>query len=162
MEKLTVKELKIELKGLDKSELVELCLRLAKFKKENKELLNYLLFESSDEAAFVESVKDEVNELFDAINLRTHYLFKKGVRKILLNIKKYCRYSKNTNTEVELLVFFCLRLKSFPSYLNSSSRLINLYNSQVELINKKVLTLHEDLQYDFEADLKKLQLIVKH
>lgn len=162
MDKITVKELKNELKNIDKSELVELCLRLAKFKKENKELLNYILFESSDEATYVENIKLEVEEQFSLINLRTQYLFKKGVRKILLNIKKHCRYSQNKNTEVELLIFFCLKLKTFPSYLNNSSRLINLYNTQVTLINKKVRTLHEDLQFDYEQDLKNLQLIEKY
>ena len=46
----TVSELKEELKHLPPAQLLELCLRLARFKKENKELLTYLLFEAHDTA----------------------------------------------------------------------------------------------------------------
>ena len=49
MRSASVHEIKQELLTLKPAELVELCLRLAKFKKENKELLNYLLFEAQDE-----------------------------------------------------------------------------------------------------------------
>ena len=56
MKAVTIKELKEELINCTPKELRELCLRLARFKKENKELLTYLLFES-DEALFIESVK---------------------------------------------------------------------------------------------------------
>ena len=50
MKYLTLKEIKQELNALSKEEVQELCLRLSRFKKENKELLAYLLFESKDEA----------------------------------------------------------------------------------------------------------------
>ena len=39
-----VKAIKDDLKMRSKEELQELCLTLSKFKKENKELLTYLLF----------------------------------------------------------------------------------------------------------------------
>ena len=38
--------IKKELHHLSSDKLMELCLRLSRFKKENKELLTYLLFES--------------------------------------------------------------------------------------------------------------------
>ena len=57
MKAATVHQIKQELKTLQPEELLELCLRLSKFKKENKELLTYLLYESADEATYVESVK---------------------------------------------------------------------------------------------------------
>ena len=59
MKAVTVKELKTELVDRSHSELMELCLRLSRFKKENKELLTYLLFESSNEAGYINSVKIE-------------------------------------------------------------------------------------------------------
>ena len=46
MKPATVKQLKDELKTKDSSELVELCINLAKFKKDSKEYLSYLLFEA--------------------------------------------------------------------------------------------------------------------
>ena len=41
--------IKKELKHLPKEELIELCLRLGKFRKENKAMLTYLLFQADDE-----------------------------------------------------------------------------------------------------------------
>mgnify|MGYP000642523159 CR=1 FL=1 len=49
MKAVTIKQLKDELSHKTANELKELCLHLARFKKENKELLTYLLFESHDE-----------------------------------------------------------------------------------------------------------------
>ena len=48
MKAASISEIKTELKGLPPAQLTELCLRLARFKKENKELLTYLLFEAND------------------------------------------------------------------------------------------------------------------
>jgi len=158
MKAVSVKELKEELKHHTPKELLELCLRLAVFKKENKELLTYLLFEASNELSYVESVKNEINEQFEQINKKTYYLMKKSVRKILLHVKKYIRYSQNKQTEVELLIYFCTKLKDLkPSYRNSP-RLINLYNGQIELIKKTLPALHEDLQHDFGMELNELSI----
>ena len=60
MKSATVRELKTELQEKSPKEILELCLRLSRFKKENKELLTYLLFESSDEQSYIESVKEEL------------------------------------------------------------------------------------------------------
>ena len=94
MKAVTVKELREEITNCTPKELRELCLRLARFKKENKELLTYLLFESSDEALFIEGVKKEVDEQFEQINKKSHYFIKKSFRKILRTIRKYGRYSQ--------------------------------------------------------------------
>jgi hypothetical protein len=61
MKTATVRELKQELSHLSHNEILELCLRLSKFKKENKELLTYLLFEESNESIYIENVKIEVD-----------------------------------------------------------------------------------------------------
>ena len=42
-------EIKKTLMLMDRSELLDACLRLARFKKDNKELLTYMLFLSKDE-----------------------------------------------------------------------------------------------------------------
>jgi len=156
MKAATVKELKTELNRRSEKELIELCLRLSKFKKENKELLTYLLYESDNEARYVQSIKEEVDEQFSDINRKSFYFIKKGVRKILRNIKKYIRYSKKKETEVELLIYFCQKLKSFSPSMNRSTVLKNIYRRQIELIKKAISTLHEDLQYDFGNELEEL------
>ncbi|MFK5957881.1 MAG: hypothetical protein QM495_03310 [Lutibacter sp.] len=156
MKAVTVKELKTELINSSQSELIELCLRLSKFKKENKELLTYLLFESSYEEGFIVSVKQEIDEQFELVNTKTYYFIKKSVRKILRTIKKYIRYSKNKETEVELLLYFCQKLVHFKPSIQNNTVLKNIYIREKISIQKKLLTLHEDLQYDYNSALEKL------
>lgn len=156
MKAVTSKELKQELVNRPAKELVDLCLRLARFKKENKELLTYLLFESENEAAYIKSVKAEIDEQFSKVNKKTYYLMKKSIRKILQNLKKYIRYSPKKETEVELLIYFCVRLKNFKPSIFKSVRLESLYYKQIEMISNKLKTLHPDLQYDLGEELKAL------
>lgn len=156
MKAVTVKVLKTELNNRSHSEILEICLRLSKFKKENKELLTYLLFESSYEEGYIETVKLEIDEQFELINTNTYYFIKKSVRKILRMIKKYIRYSKKKETEIELLLYFCEKLKAFRPSINNNTVLKNIYLREIESIKKKLLLLHEDLQYDYNLELEKL------
>lgn len=156
MKPASVKELKDELKFRTKEELLEFCLRLAKFKKENKELLTYVLFDSTDEDDYVAKVKQDIQSQFEAINLRNYYFIKKSVRKILKEVKKYIRYSGKKETEVELLLFFCFQLKGLRPDYKGSPVLKNTFNRQVAQIEKRLSGLHEDLQYDYAEDLREL------
>lgn len=78
MKTATVSEIKKELNYRSTDELMELCLRLARFKKENKELLTYLLFESEDEEAFIMGVKRRMDEQFEGINTNSYFYIKKA------------------------------------------------------------------------------------
>jgi hypothetical protein len=156
MKAATVKELKDELGRCSQKEILDICLRLSKFKKENKELLTYLLYESKDEMAFIENVKNEVDIQFEQINKKSYYFIKKSVRKILRMIKKYIRYSQKKETEVELLIYFCHKLNNFHPSINKNKVLQKLYLQQIESIRKTVSKLHEDLQYDFGKELDEL------
>jgi len=132
-------------------------LRLSRFKKENKELLTYLLFESANETTYIESVKHYIDGQFEIINTKSYFYIRKSVRKILTNTKKYIRYSQHKETEVELLLYFCTKLKGFKPSIKNSPRLQNTYNRQIELIKKVIATLHEDLQYDYNLTLEELE-----
>lgn len=156
MKAASLKEIKTELNHRSTQELLELCLRLSKFKKENKELLTYLLFESADEEAFTQSIKDKVDTEFETINTKTFFYIKKSIRKILRELKKFIRYSQNKETEVELLLYFCHKLKTFTPSIKRNTTLTNLYNRQIDYIEKKVASLHEDLQYDYNLELEEL------
>jgi hypothetical protein len=156
MKAVSVKDLKEELANCTPKEVRDLCLRLARFKKENKELLTYILFESSDEGLYLDGVKKEVDDQFKMINRKSHYLIKKGLRKILRTIRKYARYSQKKETEVELLVYFCARLDKFSPSIHRNTGLQNLYNRQKETIIKKITLLHEDLQFDYKTEMEKL------
>ena len=82
-----VKAIKQELKIRSRDELIELCLNLSKFKKENKELLTYLLFEADDENYFIRGIKEEIKTQFEQVNRKSYYYVKKSIRKILRNTK---------------------------------------------------------------------------
>lgn len=153
MKAATVKQLKDELSTRSPKELLELTLRLSKFKKENKELLTYLLFESHDEEGFIVSVKQEMDEEFENVNRKTYYLMKKGIRKILKNVKKYARYSLKKETEVELLIYFCTKMKTLYPPIRRNVTLENMYYRQIAMVRKKLPKLDEDLQYDYEMEL---------
>lgn len=156
MKAASVKEIKQELGTKSQKELLEICLQLSKFKKENKELLTYLLYEASDEASYIVNVKEEIIQQFELINRTSYYFIKKSVRKILRNTKKYIRYSKKKETEVELLIYFCAQLKNMSPPMEKSTALHNIFLRQVESIKKAISALHEDLQYDFGVELDEI------
>lgn len=156
MDTLTVNEIKKELVGQSNQELVKLCLRLAKFKKENKELLSYLLVHAEDENAYIESVKTEIDVQFQGINRQNYYYIKKSVRKILSHIRRCARYSQKKETEVELLIYFCSKLKHFTPAIQGNQVLVNIYKTQISKVQKLLQKLDEDLQYDHGKELEKL------
>ena len=148
-----VKAIKEELKNRDREELTELCLSLSKFKKENKELLTYLLFEADDENYYIKGIKEEIEIEFDEVNSKSYYYIKKSIRKILRNTKKNIRYSKKKQTEVELLLFFCKKLKEFSPSIAKSIPLSRIFDREIMKIKKILLTLHPDLKYDYETEI---------
>lgn len=156
MKSATVSQLKKELNDRSPDELLDLCLRLAKFKKENKELLTYLLFEATDEDAYIESVKREMAAQLAIINTKNYYWMRKSIRKTLKEIKKYIRYSQKKETEVELLLDFCIQLKTLSPPIDNDKTLQNLLDRQLALVRKTINGLHEDLQYDFNQKLEDL------
>ena len=158
MKAVTVKEIKTELSHRSHDEILKLCLQLSKFKKENKELLTYLLFESENEDIFIASVKLEIDEQFELINTKTYYFIKKSVRKILRIIKKYIRYSKLTETEVTLLLYFCEKLENLNPSIKKNTVLLNIYKRELDNAKKKTLLLHEDLQNDYNITINKLSI----
>ena len=149
MKAATVSQLKKELQHRNPDELLALCLRLARFKLENKELLTYLLFESDNEEGYIETVKSVMEAQFSEINTSNYYYIKKSVRKILRGLRKYIRYSSKKETEVELLLYFCKLLSDLKPPFQRNRTLSNLYERQMMGIKKKISALHEDLQYDY-------------
>ena len=156
MKPVTIKKIKDELHYKSSQELIELCLKLSKFKKENKELLSYLLFDAEYEESYINSVNEYITLLFADINTKSFFYIRKSVRKILKLTKKYIRYSKKKETEVELLLHFCKELKYISPSISKSPRLLNVYNRQLILIKKAIATLHEDLQYDYQLEFDQL------
>jgi hypothetical protein len=159
MKPVTVTILKKELQQHTQQELIEICLKLAKFKKENKELLTYALFDSRDEDEYIREIKEEMDLEFSKLNHDSLYYVKKSTRKILRLIKKYIRYSKKKETEADVLLHFCKKLKELKPSHKRSLQMINIYDRQLEMAKKAISTLHEDLQYDFILEVEELDEI---
>jgi hypothetical protein len=148
----SLSEIKRELSELDSDALRVLCMRLAKYKKENKELLTYLLFEAHNEQAYVERIKEEITELFTGLPTNT-YLLKKSIRKILRIVNKQIKYSSVKQTDLEVRIFFCTKMKEAKISHQHGSVLFNLYQQQLKKINAILGKLHEDLQGDYQPQI---------
>jgi len=153
MKAASINEVKKELQTLDADALRELCMRLAKYKKENKELLTYLLFEAHNEQSYIEGVKEELNELFTTLPATNVYLIKKVLRKILRVANKQIKYSGIKQTELELRIYFCVKVKAARIPLTTGTVLYNLYQQQLKKISAVLEKMPEDLQADYERDL---------
>jgi hypothetical protein len=156
METSSLAHLKKELNTMAQPQLVELMIRLGKYKKENKELLHYLLFESHDEQTYINNIKAEVEDQFKEVNRTTVYFAKKTIRKILRGIGKHIKYSNKSETTVELLIHFLQQFKKLPNNFYESTVIINMYAAQLKKINKELGKLHEDIQYDYRKEIDDL------
>ena len=150
----SLQETKKELRTLDAESLQELCIRLARYKKENKELLNYLLFEAGNEQAYIENVKEELIELFKTVPSSNVYYVKKSLRKILRYANRQIKYSGIKQTELELRIFFCTKMKEAKIPRQPGTVLFNLYQQQLKKIESAFAKLPEDIQADYERELK--------
>lgn len=157
MEAASIRDLKKELKEYSQPELAELCLKLAKFKKETKEFLTYLVYEADDEESYILSIKERMDEQFDQINAYSYYIIKKSIRKILREAKKFIRFSKQKKTEAEVLLHFCRRLSEMKPSIKRNTVLSNILERQLTMAEKAIGTLHEDLQYDYQSELEEIR-----
>lgn len=158
MQTASLSKIRKELKTLPPDELIELVNRLARYKKENKELLDYLLFESADEQGYIDQVKREMEGEFETINVTNLYWARKSIRRILRVTNKYIRYSGKGETEIELRAHFCRTLRDSGIPFRRSAALVNLYDREVERIVKAIKKLHEDRRIDFAGVVEELSL----
>lgn len=156
----SLSDIKKELSGRTYKELYDIILRMSKFKKENKELLSYLLMDSMNETEYIRQIKDAISIDFSEANLYSIRVAKKNVRKILSNATKFIKYSGLKQTEVELLIHFCNEFINFEVHLLYSPMLNNIFDRQIIKIKKALSTLHEDLQYDYTEEIKSLESIL--
>jgi len=157
MKAASLNELKQELVTLPPKTVLELCLRLARFKKENKELLSFLLFNAQDEEGYVESIKHEINDDFWNLPRGNMYIVKKGLRKILRSISKYSKHVAKKESEVELLIHFCNNLNNSGINFKNNKALSNLYDGLIKKLITITDQLHEDLKFDYKKQLDRLQ-----
>jgi hypothetical protein len=157
MKAAALSDIKKELEHLQPKELLDLCISLAKYKKDNKEYLGYLLFEAHDKLQFIKEVKEEIDEHFELLKLQSNlYYVKKSLRKLLRIITKYTKYIDDKGLSAEMYIYFCTKLKNSGIPYHKSQMLVNLMEQQLKKINTLITTLHPDLQNDYLRDLEKI------
>jgi hypothetical protein len=158
MKAASLNEIKRELKHVDPEQVLDFCLRLAKHKKENKELLTYLLFESGNESSYVANVKHQIDEHFLTLPKGNVYFVKKTLRKILRFVNRQVKYSGIAETELDLRIYFCHKIKSEKVPMPGGTVLYNLYQQQLKRIHDILNNLPEDFQADYDRDIKRLAI----
>lgn len=141
-------DLKKELQHLSPAEIAALCLRMVRFKKENKELLTYLLFKADDPEAFVQEYKAEMDEQFKQLPGKSYHTVK-ALRKIALQMNNQIRYAGSETVKVELLLHFCHNYIDYVYYHSSYKPLHNVFYRFAEKVKLAIQKMHEDLQHDY-------------
>jgi hypothetical protein len=150
-----LQDIKKELQHLPAAEMGELLLRLARYKKENKELLAYILFDANNEAAFIEKVKAESGFMFSQLPSRS-YDAAKSLRKILRLLAKYTKFTGSKEAEIDLLMSFCHNYVDYIDRKISYKPLRMILTRQLLKIRTLIGKLHEDLQYDYTEEYNSL------
>jgi hypothetical protein len=156
MKAASVQELKRELLILPPKQVIELCLKLVRFKKENKELLSYLLFDAHDPEAYVLAVKQEMDQQFAELPTSNWFIIKKALRKILRGIAKSSKHTNSKEADVEMMIHFCVNLKNSGIRFRSYKALSALYEQQLKKLHVLVEQVHEDLRFDYKKQLERL------
>jgi len=148
----TISQLKKELVMLDQDDLLDVCLRMAKFKVESKELLTYLLFKADDEAGYANDLSDEIDQLLSVPG----QIHKKTLRKIVRWMDKSLRFSGNKETELQVRIHFCRRIRDKKISFGNCRVSANMYATQLKKIDKAIDKVHPDLQFDFNQQMSGL------
>ncbi|MFP4288330.1 MAG: hypothetical protein ACLFQS_03655 [Bacteroidales bacterium] len=158
----TISEIKNALKSLDAKAISELCLELARYSKENKELLTFLIFEKEDEPLYIKESIAEMDAQFVNINTKAGFFAKKQVRSLLKLAQRRIKISRSKKVEVELIIHFCSLLQKLPDNVYYYPVIFNIFKRQFEKVKKTIDTLHEDLQYDYNLMLEDSLKTHKH
>ena len=144
-------EIKRTLMLMDRSELLDACLRLARFKKDNKELLTYMLFLSQDEQGYA----NYLCGIIDGHFRETPNAHKKTLRKIIRWMNKCLRFSGVKETEVQVRMHFCQALRDSQTPFRKHRVMLNMYTGQIKKIRKAIEKFHDDIKRDVERDISK-------
>ena len=149
MKSATISQLKKELATLDRDDLLDVCIRLAKFKVESKELLTYLLTRADDEIGYANELCDEIDEHLN----KPGRIHKKTLRKVIRWMDKSLRFSGDKETELQVRIHFCRRIKDKQISFGDCRVSENMYATQLRKIDKAIDKVHPDLQFDFTQQL---------
>ena len=155
METPKLNTLKKELLKLPAQELVNCLTRLAKYKVENKELLNFLLFYQENTDDYITEIKQIIEDAFDGLPT-SDYLKIKVLRKAIRIMNKHLKFVAEKKQDTELLLFFCQIFIEKRVYRTKLRALQNLFIRQFMRLQKSIDKLEEDLQFDYGRELEEL------
>jgi len=155
MEKTSLSEIRKELSFIPREELVAICLRMARFKKENKEHLAYLLFQK-DEAEFIAEINEEITDTLADIHWMNTLQAKKALQKTLRNISKNKKFSLSKIYEMEAMLHFIRTMMEKEIPHSSSAYLHQFYSKQVVKLPKILGSLNEEIQTDYRDEVEAL------
>jgi len=145
----SLQDIKKQVQRLPQEQIALLCIRLAKFNKENKEFLTYLLFEAANEQAFIENLKGEIGLMFSRLPAASQDALK-GIRIILRMIGKYTKFIASKQAELELTLNFCSNYIQYIGKRNFNKPMQLIFTLQVTKMKTLMGKLHEDLQFDYK------------
>lgn len=144
--------LKKALLRLEHGELLDICQRLIRFKKENKELLTYLLFLSDDEQSFVDYLCGEIDESF----IEHPNSHKKTLRKVIRWMDKCIRISGVKDTEAQVRIHFCRALNESKTNYLRSRVMTNMYTGQIKKATRAIEKFPDGAKREYEFELQEL------
>lgn len=151
-----IKEIRRELKELDKEELQELILKVSKYNKEVKGYLVHLLFESDDITYFQNEQKQKLEEFFSALPFTNFKIAKKSLSRIQKYLNLQLKYAKSKEVEIELRGTFLLLFRKKVMGKSFSHKLTNMYDRNY----KYVIAAHDKLEDDLKNDYNDLLTIL--
>jgi hypothetical protein len=95
--------------------------------------------------------------MFLELDGRNLYITKKMLRKILRFANRQIKYSSLAQTELELRIYFCEKIKEADIPLTVGTVLFNLYQQQLEKITSVLTKLPEDYQVDYASAIEAIQ-----
>ncbi len=155
MDKFSLSDIRKELAYASPEELKSLCLRMARFKKENKEHLAFLLFQKN-EADFIKSVKAEISDALDDIHRIHAFQARKVLQKTLRTIVKYKKFCLSKVFEMEVMLHFIRSMQAKQISEYTSSYTGQFYKKQQLKLVKILESLDEELSMDYRDEVEDL------
>ncbi|PZX56923.1 hypothetical protein LV84_02052 [Algoriphagus ratkowskyi] len=144
-------QLKKELSYLNEKELIDLLIDLSKFSRDNKSYLFFKLNEKDNPGLYLEMVQEELEADFQVARGDHSYYAKKAAQKLRRKMNKLLKLSKVKTDQIEVLLFFCEKLRQYGFLKHRNQVLDKLYQMQLAKAVKLISVLHEDLQFDYEG-----------
>ena len=156
MKAASIEEIRKALQALPAKKLLEVTLRLTRFKIENKELLTYLLFEAGDEQGYVQSLQLEIDDMLADVHKAPSATVKKQLRRITRLITRQSKYIGSKWAAAELHLHFSRALQQHPENLLNITSANTIYHQQLNRAAKLIPELEDDLQHDYRRRLQAL------